>query len=66
MSHHTTIIVTTKKNNENITNFHNILKMIINHKELMLKLLFVHKGGFAFGSLQKIFKSCFEYDLNFK
>jgi hypothetical protein len=64
MSQHTIISVTTKKNNKNITNFHNVLKMIANYKELVLELLFVHKGGFAFGSFQKIFKSYFEYDLD--
>jgi hypothetical protein len=51
MSHHTTIIVITKRNNNNITNFHNVLKMIIDCKELVFELLFVHRGGFSFGSL---------------
>jgi hypothetical protein len=64
MSHHTTIIVTTKKNNKNITNFHNVFKMIIDYKELVLELLFVHRGGFAFGNLQETFKSCLEHDLD--
>ncbi len=64
MSHHTTIIATTESNNNNTTNFHSVLKMITNYKELMLKLLFIHRGGFVFESLQKTFKSHFEYDLN--
>jgi hypothetical protein len=51
MSHHTIIIATTEINNNNITNFHSVLKMIIDYKELMLKLLFIHRRGFAFGSL---------------
>jgi hypothetical protein len=50
MSHHTSIIVTTKRNNNIINNFHSVLKMIIDCKELVLKLLFVHKGGFVLGS----------------
>jgi len=36
--------------------------MIIDYKELVLEL-FVHKGGFALGNLQEIFKSRFGYDL---
>jgi hypothetical protein len=66
MSHHTTIIATTNGNNSDITNFHSVLKMIANYKELMLKLLFVHKRRFAFGSLQETFKFRFGYDLGFK
>jgi hypothetical protein len=51
MSHHTIIIATIKRNNNNITNLHNVLKMVADYKKLMLELLFVHKGGFALGSL---------------
>jgi hypothetical protein len=32
----------------------------------VLELLFIHKGGFAFGSLWKTFKSCFRYDLDYQ
>jgi hypothetical protein len=64
MSHHTTIITTTNGNNNNIINFHNNPKMIIDYKELMLKLFFVHKRWFALGSFQKTFKFCFGYDLD--
>jgi hypothetical protein len=64
MFHHTTIIIKIDKNNNNITNFHNVLKMIADCKELLLELLFVHKGGFVVGSLQETFKSCFRYDLD--
>jgi hypothetical protein len=64
MSHHTTIIATTKINNNNITNFHSDLKMIAIYKELVLKLFFVHKGGFVFESFQETFKSHFGYDLD--
>jgi hypothetical protein len=63
MSHHTTIIVTTEKNN-NITNFHSVLKMKTIYKDLMFKLLFVHKGGFVFESFQETFKSHFGYGLD--
>jgi hypothetical protein len=66
MSHHTTIIATTNGNNNNITNFHHVLKMIADYKELVLKLLFVHKRRFAFGSLQETFKFRFGYDLDQK
>jgi hypothetical protein len=50
MSHHTIIIATIERNNNNITNFHNVLKMVANYKGLMLELLFVRKGRFALGS----------------
>ncbi len=56
ISHHTTIIATTKRNNNNMINFHSVLKMIIDYKELVLKLLFVHKRGFAFKSFLETFK----------
>jgi hypothetical protein len=56
ISHHTTIIATTEKNNNNIINFHNVLKMIADCKELMLKLLFIHREGFALGSFLETFK----------
>jgi hypothetical protein len=59
MSHHTTIIATIEKNYNNIINFHNVLKMIIDCKELVFELLFIHKGGFVLGSLQENFNSCF-------
>jgi hypothetical protein len=51
MSHHTIIIATIERNNNNISNLHNVLKMVADYKKLMLELLFVHKGGFALGSL---------------
>jgi len=35
MSHHTIIIATTEINNNNISNFHSVLKMIIDYKELV-------------------------------
>jgi len=66
ISHHTNIIATIERNNNNITNFHNVLKMIANNKELVLKLLFVHRGGFMLGSLHETFKSCFGCDLDQK
>ncbi len=55
ISHHTTIIATTDKNNNNIINIHNVLKMIVDCKELMLKL-FIHREGFAIGSFLETFK----------
>jgi hypothetical protein len=64
MSHHTTIIATIERNYNNIINFHNVLKMIIDYKELVFELLFIHIGGFAFGSLQETFNSHFRYDLD--
>jgi len=64
MSHHTIIIATIEKNNNNITNFHNIFKMIADYKELVLKLLFIHKKGFVLGSFQETFKSHYGYDLD--
>ncbi len=64
MSHHTTFIATTEKNKNNIINFHSVLKMMADYKELVFELLFIHKRGFALGSLQKTFKSCFGYDLD--
>jgi hypothetical protein len=42
MYHHTTIIATIEKKKNNITNFHSVLKMIADYKELMLELLFIH------------------------
>jgi hypothetical protein len=51
MSHHTTIITTIERKNNNITSFHNILKIIVNCEELMLKLMFVHKLRFILRSL---------------
>jgi hypothetical protein len=45
ISHHTTIIATIKSNNNNIINFHNVLKMITDFKELMFELLFIHREG---------------------
>jgi hypothetical protein len=56
ISHHTTIIAKTERNNDNIINFHIVLKMIFDCKELMFKLLFVHRGRFALGSFLKTFK----------
>jgi hypothetical protein len=56
ISHHTIIITTIERNNNNIITFHNVLKMVINYKELVLKLLFVHKGRYAFGSFLKTLK----------
>jgi hypothetical protein len=56
ISHHTTIIATIERNNNNIINFHNVLKMIADCKELMFELLFVHKGGFVLGSFLETFK----------
>jgi hypothetical protein len=53
MSHHTIIIATRERNNNSITNFHIILKMIVDCKELMLTLLFVYIGGFALRSHAK-------------
>jgi hypothetical protein len=64
MSHHTTIIATTERNNNNITNFRSVLKMIVICKELVFKLLFVPRGGFVFKSFQEPFKSHFGYDLD--
>jgi hypothetical protein len=64
MSHDTTIITTIDRNNNNITNFHSVLKMIDDCRELMFKLLLVHIRGFAFGILQENFKSHFGYDLD--
>jgi hypothetical protein len=64
MSHHTTIITTKERKNNNITNFHNILKIIVNCEELMLKLMFIHKLRFILKSLQKTFKFHFKYDLD--
>jgi hypothetical protein len=63
MSHHTTVITTIERNYNNIINFHNVLKMIIDYKELVFEL-FIHKGGFALGSLQETFNSRFGYDLD--
>jgi hypothetical protein len=65
MSHHT-IITTIEKNNNNIINFHNILKMIDDCEELVLKLMFVQRRRFIFRGLQKTFKFHFKYDLDKK
>ncbi len=46
--------------------FDSVPKLIAGCKELVLELLFIHKGGFAFGSLWKTFKSCFRYDLDYQ
>ncbi len=56
ISHHITIIATIEINNKNIINFHSVLKMITDYKELMFELLFVHIGGLAFGSFLETFK----------
>jgi hypothetical protein len=32
-----------KKNNNNIINFHNVLKMMVDNNKLVFELLFVHK-----------------------
>jgi hypothetical protein len=37
-------------------NFHGVLKMIANYKELVFKLLFIHRGGFALRSFLETFK----------
>jgi hypothetical protein len=54
--HHNSIIATTRRNNNNIINFHSALKMMADYKELMFKLLFIHRGGFALGSFLETFK----------
>jgi hypothetical protein len=64
MSHDTTIIAIIEKNCNNIITFHNVRKMIIDYKELMFELLFIHKGRFAFGSLQETFNFHFGFDLD--
>jgi len=64
VSHHTTIIATIERNYNNIINFHNVLKMIIDYKELVFELLFIHIGGFVLGSLQETFNPHFRYDLD--
>jgi hypothetical protein len=56
ISYHTTIIATIERNNNNIINFHIVLKMIVDYKELMLELLFIHKRGFVLGSFLDTFK----------
>jgi hypothetical protein len=66
MSHHTTIVATIDKNNNKITNFHNILKMIDDCEVLVLELMFVHRRRFIFRGLRKTFKSHFKYNLDYK
>jgi hypothetical protein len=56
ISHHTTIIAKIERNNNNIINFHIVLKMIVDCKELVFELLFVHIGRFALGSFIETFK----------
>jgi DUF438 domain-containing protein len=48
------------------TNLYNVPKFITNYKELVLKLLSIHKGGSTLASLWKTFKSHFKYDLDYQ
>jgi hypothetical protein len=66
MSHDTTIIATIERNYNNIINFHNVLKMIIDYKEFVFEFLFIHKERLALGSFQETFNSCFGYDFGLK